>query len=579
MVVHKFEYKPVETNIPSLEDINNKYLKSDNDFELTIDQKKQKINIYNNLSNHKNILNHNNLANDKNIPNHKNIENVDKIALPPELCTVYTALENKWLSPNISNYFNLNKSLDQSIIKTTTNDFIKNEKQYSICTSNNDNTKAYKNCALTSPWRTLQNEKCQIKEGYCPPSFEFKNGSCILPKENLQYFQRDKKGFCENKWYDWFSIPNYHLSNGYQKYVKGGSHKKDITKCFKPCELGTIPFNMNRTDVNNKNHVKCIKKSNANFGLYGRNDYCPISMILLLNIDKKYLKDSLMNKIKIPEVNRRENIYNKQQNEIIDTAYNDVIINAKKYIIESGIQPKDLSKPKLGDLEFDPCIEIGTHNDLIKAYDICKQLSDKSKEKEIRTTINNIYGYNDERILNKHMKLLYKSCSKCFEIKDTQSYLKPANNDYSNAILNRLNGEFPDIERKSLIFDDSEEVIDEKLEIESPLFGLNDILKIFGSYSTSNLKYSQNSFYNIPNLLIYFINTFILFVVIYIIYKILILLYPYFRKVIFFILWLLMELYIRFYKIFSTIRVLPKSAKQTNPFWDYIFNEKFEKMI
>lgn len=552
MTIDTFQYKPIETNEPSSDKKYIKYLKGDSDSDLTLDQKTEKKTLF-----------------EKSNKSNKSY-NISDTILPAEVCTVDVARQNNWFSDNMTNYFNLNKDLDQNIIKTKSNDFIKNDKQFSICTPNSDNTKAYQNCALTSPWRTLENEKCKIKEGFCPPSFQFKDGSCILPKQNLEYFQRDRTGFCENKWYDWFSIPNYHLSNGYQKYVKSGSHKKDITKCFKPCELGTIPFNMNRTDVNNKNHVKCIKKSTANFGLYGKNDYCPISMVLLLNTDKKYLKDSLMNKIEIPEINRRDDIYNKQQHEIIDNAYTDVISNAKKYVIESGIQPTDLSKPKLGDLEFDPCIEIGTHNDLIKAYDICKELSDKSKEKEIRTKINNIYAYNDERILNKHMKLLYKSCSKCFEIKNSDSYLTPANNDYSNAILNRLNGEFPDIERKPLVFDDSQKKTDEKLEIEYPLFGLNDILKIFGSYSSNDLKYSHNSFYNIPNLFIYFINTLILFVVIYILYKVLILLYPYFRKGMFVIMWLLMELYIRFYSILSTVGVVPKRI-QINPFWNYIF--------
>tara|TARA_Y100000389_G_scaffold40620_1_gene35185 strand:- start:8707 stop:10380 length:1674 start_codon:yes stop_codon:yes gene_type:complete len=553
-----FEYKPIETSKNTNED---QY----QDTNLNNQENVLKDTIYNDTLNNDSKFTRNNT-------------HVSDVVIPAEVCTIETARQNKWFSENTSNYFNLRSDLDQNKIKTTSNDFIKNNKNFSICNTTSDLKTAYPNCALTSPWRTFEKNKCKIEKNNCPPNFISQNGSCVLPKQNLQYFQRNKKGFCEEKWYDWFSIPNYHLKNGYQKYIKSGSHNKDITKCFKPCELGTVPFNKDKNDTNNKNHIKCIDKQSANYGLYGKNDYCPTSMVLLLGIDKKYIKDSLLNKVKVPVNKRRTHIYNKQENEVIDKAYNEIIHNAKNYVIKSGIREKDVNKPKLGDIEFDSCVELGENEDLIKAYDICKELSDSDKKKEIINKIRTTYNYSDDRIINKHLNLLYKSCSKCFEIKTSDSYLKPPNNDYSNAILNRLNGEFPDIERKPLSFDNTNKNEEEEDEPErNPLFRINEIMSIFGSYSSTKMEFSYNKLYDLPNLLIMFISGLISFLLLYIIFRILGILYPYFKDIMILFAWLMIEIYIQLYDLLSsTTLIYKKSMKNSlNPIKNSILSKLF----
>jgi len=99
-----------------------------------------------------------------------------------------------------------------------------------------------------------------------------------LDKNNeTVYSYKNKKGFCENKWYDWIITPNYHFGNQYEKDV-GNFSKEDIRKCYKPCIKGYLPY------FNSKNNEYiCIPKDEAEDGLFtNKLDYSPVALINLI---------------------------------------------------------------------------------------------------------------------------------------------------------------------------------------------------------------------------------------------------------------------------------------------------------
>jgi len=114
-------------------------------------------------------------------------------------------------------------------------------------------------------------------------------------KKNYIYFQsdndnipvyafRDKKAFCENKWFDWIVTPNYHFGNQYEK-DSGVYSKEDVRKCYKPCGLGYMPY------FTTDNKYICVPKSEASDGIYANKfDFSPIAIINLLGNSKESIE-------------------------------------------------------------------------------------------------------------------------------------------------------------------------------------------------------------------------------------------------------------------------------------------------
>jgi len=97
------------------------------------------------------------------------------------------------------------------------------------------------------------------------------------------YVYKPVKAFCENKWYDWIIVPNYHFGNQYYK-DSGEYSVNDVKKCYKPCPKNKIPY----LDINN--NQKCVNKKVAENGIYyNKLDYSPISLINLLGNNQENL--------------------------------------------------------------------------------------------------------------------------------------------------------------------------------------------------------------------------------------------------------------------------------------------------
>jgi len=217
------------------------------------------------------------------------------------------------------------------------------------------------NCAIqkNNPFYTYdnKNKNCtlipslKLNENY---SYEQDNSSNYitlkLPTDKNNetvYSYKNKKGFCENKWYDWIITPNYHFGNQYEKDV-GNFSKEDIRKCYKPCIKGYLPY------FNSKNNEYiCIPKDEAEDGLFANKlDYSSVALINLIgNIDVTlYFYNKLSTDIL--EANYINNQYyeiNKTKLELKDYELNKAIEDIKNtlntyFIDDKSMNTRDINR-------------------------------------------------------------------------------------------------------------------------------------------------------------------------------------------------------------------------------------------
>ena len=211
------------------------------------------------------------------------------------------------------------------------NNFIYNENEpnkKNLCVKVNNNEYQI-NCSIQTNNKFFnynkKNNKCEpINNLELPSQLEYifdKNNVYITPnlkKNDLEgnyiYDFKPEKAYCENKWYDWIIIPNYHFNNNYYK-DPGVYSKEDVRKCYKPCEIGKMPY------LNQNNEMKCINKNEANDGLIkDKLDYSPIALINLLGNNYDTL-DGLYRLFLLDKINSLTN------NEFINNNNNDRLIS------------------------------------------------------------------------------------------------------------------------------------------------------------------------------------------------------------------------------------------------------------
>jgi len=166
-----------------------------------------------------------------------------------------------------------------------------------LCYSVKNNSNFNVNCVIVAenPFYTYNENKktCSpIPNLKLPDNFfyEYENDNTYIyynnenDNINLNYISKEKKAFCENKWYDWIIVPNYHFGNQFEKDT-GIYSKDDVRKCYKPCNKGYLPYKA----INGSNI--CALKENVLDGLYkDKLDYTPISLINIIGNDKETLK-------------------------------------------------------------------------------------------------------------------------------------------------------------------------------------------------------------------------------------------------------------------------------------------------
>ena len=374
-----------------------------------------------------------------------------------------------------------------SNIKTYNGQIGDETKPYSICTLSDDKSIAYENCAYkyNNPYlvNTVIDNKsyCMLPKDIYPTPEVTKNNDIVLIGNTSNtsitshiYNKYPIKNLCEERWHDWFCIPDYHLGNKYYNEVPDKlSDTKSVGTCFVPCPFNYIP----RDDINNAG--KCILKNEFNGGLFaGTFNYTPLAIICLFGLNEKlfsnkdigypsYIEKKRSEIASNPSLEFNNNIKNEDiinyikddKNNVIKTIWadvkNDIAFNCNKIhevipgiddvfiennIIEPDNMLRDASAKDLND-------------NILFAYNIAKEIKkyiDNNNEdprdanyEDYKKWKRGLISTNDSLTKEKlklHVKMIKKCANICFDGKSKYS------KDYILYTLKKDPIEFEDID-------------------------------------------------------------------------------------------------------------------------------------
>lgn len=388
------------------------------------------------------------------------------------------------LAINNNLYNEKNNSFDFSIIsKDDINKIDLHKKQdigkeknykYSLC-----NSKGEPNCALKNKniWLTKNNNnQCEIydKIALGPWKTSIETGSTdgikkLKKPDNheiiiklLSSYNKDNPDICDERWYDWFTIPDYHNGNNYSSQL---SLSKQKNICYKPCNFGSIPIN----EKDNENNItKCINRDLIDNGrLKNTFPHTPYSMIILLGSTKEDLIElyqsefTLVDNI-IEKYNKRiekdydyeinndilTQINEKDTSELIFNSIHNDIKKSIMNIITEPISHLNIIPPidNRNELNYNPERVYNNKFILIKAYNISKKLSDfltydnlsdkfYNWKKEL-SIINNLDINSWE--FNKLLLLLQACCKSCFGFQNKDDIKYKHFKSYNDYIISNI---------------------------------------------------------------------------------------------------------------------------------------------
>lgn len=346
-----------------------------------------------------------------------------------EICTIEMA--KKYGIFDKTNYFNNSITETNNINKYIDN--IDTSLDYSLCFIKD--TKAFENCSLTTknPWKSLTTDnKCSLPLNIkLPEPLKYNENETFKidkPGEVVRY--KNMKDHCQNKWYDWFVVPDYHLGNATSLLT----NTSNVCNCYKPCDIGFIPV-VDKTD----NTSYCTFKDKYNYGYYkGTFNYTPLALVLLLgsteDVLMKIYSNNLINIKKVAtDVDIDFDLYNDIQlnNNTQHLIYNSIKIDMRTAITELFKLPFDHENIIVPIRAIKEASSFYlTKENLEVAYDIALKYSNFIKAstpeeltafKEWKNKLIDINGFTaDSFQINKLLLILKKACNILFD--NTTSY-------------------------------------------------------------------------------------------------------------------------------------------------------------
>lgn len=358
---------------------------------------------------------------------------------PGEICTIQNAKLYGIFGKN--RYFNGLVSKDEQK-KINVHNGKTNNGSLSLCYVKEESTDAFTNCALltNNPWKTLNKsyEHCSLPIDITLPkylTYTSNQSETIKKPEDINYIINKKK-LCNEMWYDWFSIPDYHIGN--KIYFNEALEMNDDKVCYNSCEIGTVPWKNPETEELDL----CIDRNGYSFGLY-KNDfyYIPLALIFLFGSSKSYLIEQHISQLKDNKSQMKDIIYDYD-------IYNDIIENreTQENIFNSVIKV-DLSKriKNILEIPFDhtnillPSIimenaskDIYSQKRILEAYNIAKKYFDflnNIKDMTIyeefmnwKKDLSEVSGINiSDNKFYKQLLILKKACNLLFDNKSDYS--------------------------------------------------------------------------------------------------------------------------------------------------------------
>lgn len=216
----------------------------------------------------------------------------------------------------------------------------------------------------------------------CPTGF-IDDGKNCGKQPMLRDYKKNKSAYCDERFYDWYTIPNYHLGN---KYTQTSNLTRDpvtntatsnIIRCYRPCPSGQVPlYRVDPVDgeamadeVNIMN--TCVSKSQYfNEKYNGTDDYCPLAVIHQIATTKEDIQKTMTSLYgSLDGTSSTE--FSEKTSEAQKSADAQRIFNAKQQI---GF-PQSVQQPN--DFMQRACSQLETPERVKYAYEKCKLLRDQ----------------------------------------------------------------------------------------------------------------------------------------------------------------------------------------------------------
>jgi hypothetical protein len=206
----------------------------------------------------------------------------------------------------------------------------------------------------------------------CPDGF-VANGTTCDKTPLLKDHRRDKNGYCEERWYDWFTIPNYHLGNSYSNISPNSN-----VLCMNPCSPGLVPeYHLDPVDYESwgdgKNKLEsCVNKDEYFYGKYAdSDDFCPLAMIHKITQSPDVARSNLT-----VRYNSISSLTNKPMDPVFSALQNDARITQDSLAISALAQQSNL--PAFVQMPDDrtqrACNGLNTSDRVGYAYTVCSNL-------------------------------------------------------------------------------------------------------------------------------------------------------------------------------------------------------------
>lgn len=281
-----------------------------------------------------------------------------------EYCTLEVAKELG--VADSEKYFSADSGFDDVMTYNEKKDDNENRTQQ-LCSYSSKAPLAYKSCALEHGlgFARKMSEPSKCMTFSCPPNFENTGISCKKPLED---FTISKLSRCDERWYDWFMTPNYHLGNKYLNPKPG--------QCYKPCPDFHVPgYAIDPVDdtsagINVKEQLdRCVARNDYMSGKYEvGSDYCPLAWIHRLTSFPSSVRTEYLQKLQDFKDKKRDGVMNDYYTKLRDNAN----IEADAIAKEANSLIENLTNPT--DAQTQACRTLNTPERLNKAYEVCSSL-------------------------------------------------------------------------------------------------------------------------------------------------------------------------------------------------------------
>ena len=340
-----------------------------------------------------------------------------------EICTIDRATQlGIYVNDNNGITYKIDSAGDYNDLKTYNSDIDNSEsKTQTLCKDNPDGVSSSRNCVDQfgpgftkklnslgggSPSSTGETQQYVCRPNDCPPGFSLDSSGNCTNTMRLPDAEIDKRSRCEERWYDWFVIPNYHLGNNF-------SNIGDIGNCYAPCPEFQVPsYAVDPVDgstldfVTNSDLTKCVSRNDYFYGKYQiGSDYCPLAWIHRLNATNPMLT-AKMNAIYADFATSNANTnfvfqnYRNSQN----------ITNISTQISQQCSSYLDNIDTPLTNTMENACIQLNTPDRVREAYNWCSELFNNEEEYALR--INTESG--DSTLTDKKIAMMKQACNDVF---------------------------------------------------------------------------------------------------------------------------------------------------------------------